>query len=373
MDAISSLKVAQPTDPTAQMGPVIGPPEGKLLEGLTTLERGEKWLMKPQPLDDSGKLWSPGVIEHVRPGSRSHLVEYFGPVLAIMTAPNLNAAIALQNSVDYGLTAGIHSLNSQEITDWLARVQAGNVYVNRGITGAIVQRQPFGGWKKSAVGPGAKAGGPNYLFGLTDWITEENGALEPVETTEMNALLVQAAMSELTDAEVASLVRAAQSDLAALRHYFSGVRDETGLEAEWNYLRYFRSDCTIRIQESASSYEVWRALVTATALGKVEVSTETLPQRLLGLLERSGIQLKLENESEWLESLKSRPRRVRVLGGLPDASAESPLANVDVAIYDNPVTESGIIEGLPFFKEQAVSITTHRFGNPARHVEMIRL
>jgi len=58
---------------------------------------------------------------------------------------------------------------------------------------------------------------------------------------------------------------------------------------------------------------------------------------------------------------------------LPDASAESPLANVDVAIYDNPVTESGIIEGLPFFKEQAVSITTHRFGNPARHVEMIRL
>ena len=373
MDAISSLKVAQPTDPTAQMGPVIGPPEGKLLEGLTTLERGEKWLMKPQPLDDSGKLWSPGVIEHVRPGSRSHLVEYFGPVLAIMTAPNLNAAIALQNSVDYGLTAGIHSLNSQEITDWLARVQAGNVYVNRGITGAIVQRQPFGGWKKSAVGPGAKAGGPNYLFGLTDWITEENGALEPVKTTEMNALLAQAAMSELTDAEVASLVRAAQSDLAALRHYFSGVKDETGLEAEWNYLRYFRSDCTIRIQESASSYEVWRALVTATALGKVEVSTESLPQRLLGLLERSGVQIKLEKESDWLKGLAAKPRRVRVVGGLPEVSAESPLASVDVAVYDNPVTESGIIEGLPFFKEQAVSITTHRFGNPARHVEMIRL
>ena len=113
--------------------------------------------------------------------------------------------------------------------------------------------------------------------------------------------------------------------------------------------------------------------MTATALGKVEISAESVPQRLLALSARSGVEVKIENESEWLESLKSRPRRVRVVGTLPEVIAESPLANVDVAIYDNPVTESGIIEGLPFFKEQAVSITTHRFGNPARHVEMIRL
>ena len=373
MDAVSSLKVAHPTDPTAQMGPMIAPPEGKLLTGLTKLERGEKWLMKPEQLDDTGKLWSPGVIEHVRPGSRSHLVEYFGPVLAIMTAPNLNAAIALQNSVDYGLTAGIHSLNSQEITDWLARVQAGNVYVNRGITGAIVQRQPFGGWKKSAVGPGAKAGGPNYLFGLTDWVAEENGALEPVETKEMNALLAQAAMSELSDDQVASLIRCAQSDLAALRHYFSGVKDETGLEAEWNFLRYFRSDCTIRIQAGASDYETWRVLVSATALGNIEISAESLPSNLMGMLGRVGLETKLENEESWLESLKLRPRRVRVVGELPEITVDSPLASVDVAIFDSPVTESGIIEGLAFFKEQAVSVTTHRFGNPARHVQMVRL
>ena len=373
MDAVSSLKVAHPTDPTAQMGPMIKPPDGKLLAGLTTLERGEKWLMKPEQLDDTGKLWSPGVIEHVRPGSRSHLVEYFGPVLAIMTAPNLKAAIALQNSVDYGLTAGIHSLNSQEITDWLARVQAGNAYVNRGITGAIVQRQPFGGWKKSAVGPGAKAGGPNYLFGLTDWVAEENGALEPVETIEMNSLLAQAAMTELSDSDLASLLRGAQSDIAALKHYFSGVRDETGLEAEWNYLRYFRSDCTIRIQSDATAYETWRVLITATALGQVEVSARELPAKLSTLLTRSGIQLKLESDEAWLTGLQIRPRRVRVLGQLPEITPGSPLSNVDVAIFDGPVTESGIIEGLPFFKEQAVSITTHRFGNPARHVQSVRL
>src|SRR3712207_7593989 len=69
----------------------------------------------------------------------------------------------------FGLTAGLHSLDAAEVRQWLDSVEAGNLYVNRGITGAIVRRQPFGGWKRSAVGTGTKAGGPSYLFGLTDW------------------------------------------------------------------------------------------------------------------------------------------------------------------------------------------------------------
>ncbi len=84
-----------------------------------------------------------------------------------MTADSLDEAIEIQNETDYGLTAGIHSLDPDEIATWLNRVEAGNLYVNRGITGAIVRRQPFGGWKKSVVGPGFKAGGPNYLVGLS--------------------------------------------------------------------------------------------------------------------------------------------------------------------------------------------------------------
>ena len=105
----------------------------------------------------------------MRRGSEFHRIEYFGPVLGIMTAAALDEAIELQNEVDYGLTAGLHSLERAEVAAWLDRVQAGNLYVNRGITGAVVRRQPFGGWKRSAVGPGAKAGGPNYLIGLDSW------------------------------------------------------------------------------------------------------------------------------------------------------------------------------------------------------------
>src|SRR5690606_20483949 len=129
----------------------------------------ESWLLAPRRLDADGRMWTPGIKAGVRPGSEFHRIEYFGPVLGIMRARDLDEAIELQNAVDYGLTAGIHSLDPGEVARFLDRVEAGNVYVNRGTTGAIVQRQPFGGWKKSVVGPGAKAGGPNYLLGLGHW------------------------------------------------------------------------------------------------------------------------------------------------------------------------------------------------------------
>ncbi len=168
MDAVSSLTVSYPTDPRAQVGPLIEPAAGKLLKALTELGPGESWLVEPRRLDDSGRLWSPGVKTGVRPGSEFHLTEYFGPVLGLMAARDLDEAIALQNAGDYGLTAGLHSLEREELTAWIERVQAGNAYINRTTTGAIVRRQPFGGWKKSAVGAGTKAGGPNYLIGLSD-------------------------------------------------------------------------------------------------------------------------------------------------------------------------------------------------------------
>jgi RHH-type proline utilization regulon transcriptional repressor/proline dehydrogenase/delta 1-pyrroline-5-carboxylate dehydrogenase len=91
---------------------------------------------------------------------------------------------------------------------------------------------------------------------------------------------------------------------------------------------------------------------------------------LANYLTENGIVVKLESEAEWLRSL-ARPRRVRVYGTVDLRSAE--LANPDIAIYISGPTESGIIDLLPFFKEQAVSITAHRFGNPARHLALVRL
>ena len=152
-DAVTSEVVGAGTDPATVIGPIIRPAEGPLLRALTTLEPGESWLVAPRQLDETGHMWSPGVKIGVQPGSWTHLTEWFGPVLGVMRAPDLDTAIAWQNAVEYGLTAGIHALDVGECETWIERIQAGNAYVNRGTTGAVVNRQPFGGWKKSAVGP----------------------------------------------------------------------------------------------------------------------------------------------------------------------------------------------------------------------------
>ena len=371
-DAVKSIHVAHPQDPMAQMGPVIEAPQGKLLEGLTTLEKGESWLLEPKKLDDSGKLWSPGIRLGVRPGSKSHMTEFFGPMLSIMTARSLEEAITLQNAVDYGLTAGLHSLDPVEINDWIARVQAGNLYVNRTITGAIVQRQPVGGWKRSSIGPTAKAGGPNYLATLSDFGTKQASAREVVKDKQLLQILALAAASELTDSEVESLTRGLQNDLVTLRDYFAKNTDPSGLASEINVLRYLRSNCELRVSESASRYDSWRSLASLAALGNGTVSAFEIPERLLKPLRKLGIEVKIETEEQWLNRIKGSQTRVRWIGASASVAADSPLASCEIAIYDQKPTESGYVELLPYFKEQAVTITAHRFGNPVRFIKALK-
>lgn len=77
--------------------------------------------------------------------------------------------MTFKTTPEFGLTGGLQSLDEREIALWKTKVQVGNAYINRVITGAIVRRQPFGGWNHSSMGPGAKAGGPNYLTMLGSW------------------------------------------------------------------------------------------------------------------------------------------------------------------------------------------------------------
>ncbi|MDH3755104.1 MAG: bifunctional proline dehydrogenase/L-glutamate gamma-semialdehyde dehydrogenase, partial [Acidimicrobiia bacterium] len=168
-DAVTSLAVAPATELASDTGTLIRPPSEHLLRALTQLDDGESWLVEPTQRAVGGRLWTPGVKLGVRAGSWFHDTECFGPVLGVMRADDLDQAIEWQNAVAFGLTGGLWSLDPDQIATWLDRVQVGNAYVNRPITGAIVGRQPFGGWKRSVVGPGAKAGGPNYVAQLGTW------------------------------------------------------------------------------------------------------------------------------------------------------------------------------------------------------------
>ena len=156
--------VVKVTPAESRVGPLTCPATEKLRSG-TELEPGEAGLVPPE-LDEDGRWLTPAVKWGTRPGSRSHQTEFFGPILSMMKAKDLDDAIGIVNSTGFGLTSGLQSLDTQEQTHWTERIEAGNLYINRTTTGAIVQRQPFGGLKKSAIGAGTKAGGPNYVLQL---------------------------------------------------------------------------------------------------------------------------------------------------------------------------------------------------------------
>jgi RHH-type proline utilization regulon transcriptional repressor/proline dehydrogenase/delta 1-pyrroline-5-carboxylate dehydrogenase len=376
IDAVTSLKVGYPQDPASQMGPIIEPAKGKLLNALTTLGEGETWAVEPRRLDDSGKLWSPGVRSGVRRGSYFHLTEFFGPVLGVMTAETLEEAIAIQNQIEYGLTAGLHSLNTEELGTWLDTIQAGNLYINRGITGAIVQRQPFGGWKKSAVGAGTKAGGPNYLVGLGEWVSKPSTAAGTPGSAPAHSgvrRIEDAAKGFLTADELAPLQRALASDARAWAEEFGIAKDVSGLSAERNVFRYRSLPVTVRLADGEPLASLVRTVAAGVLAGsELTVSTAVeLPAQLRAVLSGLGITATVENDAEWLASAgalaaagKLSGARIRLIGGDAKALSEATGGRPDLAVYVHPVTEAGRVELLPFLHEQAISITAHRFGTP---------
>ncbi|MEI3846787.1 MULTISPECIES: bifunctional proline dehydrogenase/L-glutamate gamma-semialdehyde dehydrogenase [unclassified Microbacterium] len=396
VDAATSLRVGPPSDPLSEVGPVVEAPRGKLEWALTTLEEGEQWLVAPRQVDAgpeyAGRLWTPGIRTGVQPGSRFHREEFFGPVLGIMHATSLSHAIELQNAVEYGLTAGLHTQNPDDLAMWLDRVQAGNLYVNRGITGAIVQRQPFGGWKRSSVGAGAKAGGPNYLMGLGRWRPTSGSPasatlhLRGLDTRIVS--LIEAAQPSLGYEAFEWLRRAALSDAIAWDREFGQVRDVSGIGVERNLFRYRPVDSVaVRATADASWQAVLRVAVAGLRAGSAMTLSAPvgLPQTVRRVLADEGVGVFVETEEEWLQRLirdedivaaaadadpAPRPSRVRLVGGAESVAAlhrrlaEAVDGDPDLAVYDNDVTTAGRLELLPFLHEQSVTITAHRFGNP---------
>jgi RHH-type proline utilization regulon transcriptional repressor/proline dehydrogenase/delta 1-pyrroline-5-carboxylate dehydrogenase len=187
VDAAATFKAGSAWDFTSKMGPLVRPPRSPLQEALTNLEAGESWALEPLMLNGNPHLWSPGIKWGVQAGSPTHLTEFFGPVLGVMCADSLKQAVEMANQTGYGLTSAIESLDPREQKLWKEGIQAGNLYINRGTTGAVVLRQPFGGMGKSALGGGIKAGGPHYVAQFLE--TEETAPPEPGPITTVHPLL----------------------------------------------------------------------------------------------------------------------------------------------------------------------------------------
>lgn len=396
IDAARSLKVGTPENLETQMGTIITAPDGKLLRGLTKLGAGETWLLEPQPLESESplatdkrggnKLWSPGVRDGVQRGSEYHLTEYFGPILGIMTAETLDQAIDMVNEIDYGLTSGLHSLDRTEIARWLNRVQAGNLYVNRGITGAIVRRQSFGGWKKSAIGAGSKAGGPSYLYGLGEWTDAPVAAALSAPLPSVAPMLTAAEQAGINGTELDWLRAALSTDVSAWQSEFGIARDASGVGIERNLLRYRATSVTIRAAADAPIHQLVRTVAAGIAAGsQPSVSTaRALPEQISAAFRAAGVDLAREDEAAWSTRLSriaaqqgpSAGARIRLVAGASRDEALSLITTAtggkpDIAVYGGDVVSAGRVEMLPFVHEQAVSITAHRFGTPNKLSEGI--
>jgi RHH-type proline utilization regulon transcriptional repressor/proline dehydrogenase/delta 1-pyrroline-5-carboxylate dehydrogenase len=302
-DAVASLKVGPAADPRTVVGPLIRPPRGPLDEALRRLAPGERWLVEPKQLDEHGYLWRPGVKSGVAPGSMFHLTECFGPVLGVMRAGDLDEAVTWQNTPEFGLTAGLQALDPAEVAYWREKVEAGNLYVNRGITGAVVARQPFGGWKHSAVGPAAKAGGPNYVASLGHWPAGRSRS-SPVEAW------------------------------ARMRQ----PRDEIGLRAEANAFLYRPiPSVALYVGPGVGDAEVAAALAAAAAVG-TSVRRVSRPEEGIGA------------------------DKLRLLGEVTDDQRRH-LIDRGIWVDDTPVVAEAEREVLRWVREQSVSETRHRHGS----------
>lgn len=175
IEATKSLAVKPADDPGCAVGPVIDAEARDRILRFIEIGKTEAKLVHQSEvgsLADQGYFVPPTIFADVPENATIAQEEIFGPVLAVMRARDLEDALRIANGTKYALTGGCYSRSPQHIEMVKRKFRVGNLYINRKCTGALVDRQPFGGFKLSGIG--SKAGGPDYLlqFLLPRTITE---------------------------------------------------------------------------------------------------------------------------------------------------------------------------------------------------------
>ena len=332
-DAATSLKTGSVWNAGNIVGPMITNKNDKLLQAFN-LEPGESWLVPPHFIDHREYILAPTVKWGVKPESFSFRTELFGPLLSVACIENLEEGIKLVNGLDYGLTSGLQSLDEKEQKLWKNSVMAGNLYINRGITGAIVNRQPFGGMKLSAFGGGIKAGGPNYCTCFLE-ITDK-----PDSRTDYR-----------------------QSYAKAYQEEFSKPRDVNRLYGEQNLFRYLPlKNMILRLFPKDTDEEATMiahaARICGTPLTISFDPTDDRSSRLAGL----GCTLRKESLEDFLKELPEYERVRTCSPDIPDVMYER-AAETNKYIATAPPVKQGRIELIHYIKEQSIAFEYHRYGS----------
>lgn len=380
VDAARSIHIGSAWDFQNKIGPLIRPPEGDLARALTTLEPGESWALAPSNPVDNPHLWTPGIKYGVQPGSFTHMTEFFGPLLGVMRASNLEHAILLANQTGYGLTSGIESLDRREQAIWKDRVLAGNLYINRGTTGAITLRQPFGGMGKSALGPGIKAGGPDYVaqfmnfretgYPDTGVIHRDSELLKLAEDWRLKLRWGQMA----THAEdINRTLHAIKSYLHHAENKFSKVTDFFHLRGQDNFLRYLPvGKMILRVHPDDTLFEVLARIAAArisgcSALVSMPTGMNNAVSEFLSLPEGKALagdaKVIFQSDQALIDMIPETDRiRYAAPGRVPE-KVFSAAARTGFFVSRSNVLMDGRIELLQYYRQQTICDTYHRYGN----------
>lgn len=380
VDAAASLAVGSAWDFENRMGPMIKPPAGDLLNALTKLEPGESWALEPKNVDGNPYIWSPGIKWGVKPGSYTHNTEFFGPVLAVMCAKDLDEAIAFANMTGYGLTSGVESLDPREQEQWKSKIRAGNLYVNRGTTGAITLRQPFGGMGKSVLGSGMKAGGPDYVSQFMNFEETDLPAVGPIgEDHALHRLALEwyqkvkwGQMPEIKE-DIEKTVRAVKSYLYRFDRDFSGCKDYFHLRGQDNLLRYLPVGAVVvRLHEKDCLFETLARIAAAKIVGcpvKVSIPTGFSSPVLEFLRSKEGekfmcdVPIVVQSDAQLIGTI---PKLARIRYAAPDrvpAEVFQAAAATGFFVSRQPVVMEGRIELLQYLMQQSICDAYHRYGN----------
>ena len=332
-DAATSMKVGSVWNAGNIVGPMITNKNDKLLKALT-LEPGESWLVAPRFVDAEKYILAPTVKWGVKPGSYSFRTELFGPMLSVCPIANLEEGINLVNGLDYGLTSGLQSLDENEQALWKKTLMAGNLYINRGITGAIVNRQPFGGMKLSAFGGGVKAGGPNYC---SCFVKIEDA---PGSKTDYKRSYAQAFEKE-----------------------FAHPRDINKLFGEQNLFRYLPlKSMVLRLFPGDTNEQAEMIALAAKTCGTpLTISFDPADDRSAALA-ATGCPLKKESLDAFIASMPNYERIRTCRADLPMAVYEKAAA-CDKYIATAAPLKNGRVELIHYIKEQSITFEYHRYGS----------
>ena len=373
-EAVESLQTGSVWDFSNRIGTLANLPAGELKKSLIYLDDAEEWLVAPNYVDKGNPyMLTPSVRWGTKNNDFCHMHELFGPVLSVMCADNLEHAVKLVNATGYGLTSGIETLDKREQDYWKENILAGNLYINRGTTGAIVIRQPFGGMRKSAIGSGKKAGGFNYVSQFMDIEYKETNLYESCSTQYIDQMRSFLTRDTVFNDECEMALR----HICHFAHWheveFLKEHDYSHIRGESNIIRYLPVESVLlRVEENDALDEILTTIMAIKMIGarlQISIPKKSKKAEFIWLESKQASfigkedSINRDDEEELIEMI-TKVQRVRFLH--PDNVSKNiyeQIASKAIYIASDPFVSHGRLELMHYFIEQSISNSYHRYGN----------